>query len=105
MIRRPPRSTLFPYTTLFRSRPPSRRRAACDRERKATPRRAGASRDLDRRRLVGGDMGRVAQRGEDLLARERGVLFDAFVGFTGTEPPDDGRDVHAGPRQAGVAEP
>src|SRR5258707_6589701 len=29
MIRRPPRSTLFPYTTLFRSRPPPtpRRRA------------------------------------------------------------------------------
>src|SRR2546430_5752075 len=26
MIRRPPRSTLFPYTTLFRSRPPPRRR-------------------------------------------------------------------------------
>src|SRR3712207_7860309 len=25
MIRRPPRSTLFPYTTLFRSRPPGRR--------------------------------------------------------------------------------
>src|SRR3712207_7963292 len=25
MIRRPPRSTLFPYTTLFRSSPPSRR--------------------------------------------------------------------------------
>src|SRR3712207_9519447 len=25
MIRRPPRSTLFPYTTLFRSRPPRRR--------------------------------------------------------------------------------
>src|SRR5580698_11160301 len=24
MIRRPPRSTLFPYTTLFRSRPPIR---------------------------------------------------------------------------------
>src|SRR3712207_8279520 len=23
MIRRPPRSTLFPYTTLFRSRPPA----------------------------------------------------------------------------------
>src|SRR6266498_3309755 len=36
MIRRPPRSTLFPYTTLFRPRrdvrrPPSRRRAGlCD---------------------------------------------------------------------------
>src|SRR5258708_15286720 len=27
MIRRPPRSTLFPYTTLFRSRPPGIRRA------------------------------------------------------------------------------
>src|SRR3712207_6974711 len=26
MIRRPPRSTLFPYTTLFRSDPPSRLR-------------------------------------------------------------------------------
>src|SRR3712207_9494662 len=26
MIRRPPRSTLFPYTTLFRSREPIRRR-------------------------------------------------------------------------------
>src|SRR2546427_9584957 len=29
MIRRPPRSTLFPYTTLFRSPPGARRRAAC----------------------------------------------------------------------------
>src|SRR5437667_6351296 len=28
MIRRPPRSTLFPYTTLFRSRPWSPRRTA-----------------------------------------------------------------------------
>src|SRR6266705_291258 len=28
MIRRPPRSTLFPYTTLFRSRRPLRARAA-----------------------------------------------------------------------------
>src|SRR5438874_4029882 len=27
MIRRPPRSTLFPYTTLFRSGPATRRRA------------------------------------------------------------------------------
>src|SRR5947208_10352159 len=29
MIRRPPRSTLFPYTTLFRSNRRSRRRTAC----------------------------------------------------------------------------
>src|SRR3989441_13161231 len=28
MIRRPPRSTLFPYTTLFRSRPARRSRAS-----------------------------------------------------------------------------
>src|SRR2546426_945460 len=28
MIRRPPRSTLFPYTTLFRSRTPRRRRSS-----------------------------------------------------------------------------
>src|SRR6266446_7353086 len=28
MIRRPPRSTLFPYTTLFRSRPAAERRDA-----------------------------------------------------------------------------
>src|SRR2546427_9158680 len=35
----------------------------------------------------------------------RSVLFDAFVGFTGAECPDDGRDVHAGPREAGLAEP
>src|SRR5687768_17695898 len=31
MIRRPPRSTLFPYTTLFRSWPPQRDR--CDEQR------------------------------------------------------------------------
>src|SRR5215472_18995383 len=45
MIRRPPRSTLFPYTTLFRSRagcrarlPPARRSCRCqtDRDRKST---------------------------------------------------------------------
>src|SRR3712207_7114788 len=29
MIRRPPRSTLFPYTTLFRSRSPARAFRAC----------------------------------------------------------------------------
>src|SRR5256885_9504416 len=40
MIRRPPRSTLFPYTTLFRSPPPS---AECARfRRRAAPRRNAA---------------------------------------------------------------
>src|SRR3712207_9520088 len=30
MIRRPPRSTLFPYTTLFRSHPPAEQRLQLD---------------------------------------------------------------------------
>src|SRR5947208_10230593 len=45
MIRRPPRSTLFPYTTLFRSREPGARRAVSQvlaRQRKPG-RRAGAA--------------------------------------------------------------
>src|SRR2546422_3790557 len=51
MIRRPPRSTLFPYTTLFRSdrtippdKPPFDNRGSCDgcgREGRARPRPAG----------------------------------------------------------------
>src|SRR2546430_14283590 len=47
MIRRPPRSTLFPYTTLFRSRATSRdsrhrhdRRAECDERPRRAVRRA-----------------------------------------------------------------
>src|SRR2546422_3233171 len=42
MIRRPPRSTLFPYTTLFRSRaarPPRAARAGGHRRRHVEPRR------------------------------------------------------------------
>src|SRR2546427_4783909 len=48
MIRRPPRSTLFPYTTLFRSGSPPRSREPDDRVRDAGRRRPGR-----RRRLVG----------------------------------------------------
>src|SRR2546428_7194292 len=40
MIRRPPRSTLFPYTTLFRSVPTTRRRAP---RAQMEPRRRGAA--------------------------------------------------------------
>src|SRR3712207_8506947 len=40
MIRRPPRSTLFPYTTLFRSSRTARRRATPDPDRGASPRPA-----------------------------------------------------------------
>src|SRR3989475_8354980 len=50
MIRRPPRSTLFPYTTLFRSRArrPSHRHADLDR-----PRPAGRAQPRARRRARG----------------------------------------------------
>src|SRR2546430_7734166 len=46
MIRRPPRSTLFPYTTLFRSRVPA---ASLSRRRRA---RSHAGRARDRRLAV-----------------------------------------------------
>src|SRR3712207_7097544 len=60
MLRRPPRSTLFPYTTLFRSRAlPGPRRARAlvaalppARQRRATPHRRGHQR-LGRRRRLG----------------------------------------------------
>src|SRR6266581_4805886 len=47
MKRRPPRSTLFPYTTLFRSAPAGRRRGR-DRE---TPRRPARTADRKSTRL------------------------------------------------------
>src|SRR3712207_7551623 len=69
MIRRPPRSTLFPYTTLFRSaarlpdrrrgpqtRAPARRRGVVVR---ALRRRGGAQRDPGRQ---AGDRSRTADR-------------------------------------------
>src|SRR2546425_7373521 len=56
MIRRPPRSTLFPYTTLFRSRAPRRAHAA---------RRGGAACARARRagRLSDRGVGHAAGRG------------------------------------------
>src|SRR6478672_13457574 len=39
MIRRPPRSTLFPYTTLFRSHPLRKRASSCLRKETAAGRR------------------------------------------------------------------
>src|SRR5256886_16364247 len=53
MIRRPPRSTLFPYTTLFRSRDPRRRPQA--------------------RRHGHVHAGHLDRGGADVLPRERGV--------------------------------
>src|SRR5712672_4868538 len=47
MIRRPPRSTLFPYTTLFRSRRRTVRPSAC-----FLPRRRGSGRVLEFRQFL-----------------------------------------------------
>src|SRR3712207_7826992 len=64
MIRRPPRSTLFPYTTLFRSREGERRR----------PRRGGRHR---RRRAPGGDFRLFGSRVGQAGGRPRpGVVWD-----------------------------
>src|SRR5256885_12836678 len=52
MIRRPPRSTLFPYTTLFRSRLPPRH----------VPSAGGRRRDLPGQRGVGGPPRRAVWR-------------------------------------------
>src|SRR3712207_6879276 len=66
MIRRPPRSTLFPYTTLFRSERAERRRRALDHEREGhvleldLPARGPQSaRDVVDARLAPGQPGRA----------------------------------------------
>src|SRR3712207_8084598 len=52
MIRRPPRSTLFPYTTLFRSRQP-RGEAGGEGVQQELDRRGAAVRADEHRRVVG----------------------------------------------------
>src|SRR3989449_5492221 len=52
MIRRPPRSTLFPYTTLFRSRRPEARSQGDVPRRAVVPRRAGERLRRDGRQRV-----------------------------------------------------
>src|SRR3712207_9161718 len=73
MIRRPPRSTLFPYTTLFRSGPPSARggEGGGDRPERATRCRNGR-RAADARGAVGPDFG--------VGHRRLGVLFGGLNG-------------------------
>src|SRR5260370_9969531 len=58
MIRRPPRSTLFPYTTLFRSESPRRSRGS---------RGSHAAYGLDHRALAGMHILRMARRFGDLV--------------------------------------
>src|SRR5256886_9266450 len=68
MIRRPPRSTLFPYTTLFRSRRLGHRREQHEEPAEAQIVErpvAGAVRSLPERRLPGGVTDRLLARSEE----------------------------------------
>src|SRR5258708_23083450 len=61
MIRRPPRSTLFPYTTLFRSRGPRKKRLVGRRDVEDLPQH----RDVEHKAREGhhrGKLGEVARR-------------------------------------------
>src|ERR1051326_8723444 len=99
MIRRPPRSTLFPYTTLFRS---VRRRRECP----GPPRRGGGSQEafpdmsldhlLTRAResgarvvLAGGDEAALHAAADQL--RKAGLARVGVVGAGGIEPENDPR--------------
>src|SRR2546428_10266152 len=64
MIRRPPRSTLFPYTTLFRSRSPSSPDARC----RLSPAR-GARQSPHRRALRSEEHTSELQSRSDLVCR------------------------------------
>src|SRR3712207_7700709 len=68
MIRRPPRSTLFPYTTLFRSRPP---RAGAGRH-AAVGDGAGARAGRGRlaQRVAGADRARSEEHTSELQSRQ-----------------------------------
>src|SRR2546427_5357351 len=67
MIRRPPRSTLFPYTTLFRSRPAERRLGARPVARlpRRHPDHVEAPRVFGLRLRVGLEQGRRFDRSEE----------------------------------------
>src|SRR3712207_8933381 len=75
MIRRPPRSTLFPYTTLFRSprgAAPSRRPGRCASERQVRGEPGGAAaRALDGERAIdGGEPVRSEEHTSELQSRQ-----------------------------------
>src|SRR2546425_13220445 len=77
MIRRPPRSTLFPYTTLFRSRLREERLPAPERRRR---RRAPLAMELER-------LGHQAEGARGLCLDPRKLLRRAQRGQLGLEPP------------------
>src|SRR3989475_8418300 len=93
MIRRPPRSTLFPYTTLFRVAGSERRGARSPRE-AVDAQRQGSNRESRSRRegLVRSFHGEVVDRGERCGVREDGARVA-----------DDGRAGAAHARRPGRA--
>src|SRR3989475_9887369 len=88
MIRRPPRSTLFPYTTLFRSEVHGERDArggdVAERARRALRREAVEPRGVDRIAAVRPSL--VPRHDEDVEGRARAKLATAEL----AEPHDDG---------------
>src|SRR2546427_6137920 len=83
MIRRPPRSTLFPYTTLFRSHAPdlARRRARAVEPRRILPARRRRHRDQRVHGPRGADDARhagVPGRGEERAQLAREVLLQTL---------------------------
>src|SRR5256885_8093057 len=77
MIRRPPRSTLFPYTTLFRSprpRPPARHH----RPGRRTPQQAeGPGHPLVRRPLLGREDGQGLQLAEAFVEDRKSTRLNS----------------------------
>src|SRR3989475_9612877 len=96
MIRRPPRSTLFPYTTLFRSLVFCKSGAVGEGDRHELvgeharlERRPGAALALDGEGilLLARDLVALRDQLGRLAQRDRPVLFQPGIG----EPPSDGR--------------
>src|SRR5687768_18219722 len=70
MIRRPPRSTLFPYTTLFRSRPRrSKRRSVRSRRSTRSPRRRSRRAAGEQRSVNGATISRSEEHTSELQSR------------------------------------
>src|SRR5256885_12487318 len=121
MIRRPPRSTLFPYTTLFRSLADAENaqaerqysRAAQDYTQALTldPKNAQARMGLARASAASGDDSYAKAAGEGFAALGAGRLEEARAAFTrarslrpdGVEALEGLRRGHAAPRQRAFA--
>src|SRR2546430_5614865 len=73
MIRRPPRSTLFPYTTLFRSR--RQPRAGCPAVQGSSPATSQAARASDRSRAACDVAGETLDRSEEHTSELQSLAY------------------------------